>query len=300
MQETYKQFIDNILSSRGRFACGDEYHERHHIVPKCLGGTNDEDNLIDLYAKEHFIAHKLLALENPNNDKLTYAWSCMAFIKNSDQQRYELTPDEYEEARKALAVAMSSRVVSEETREKMRQAVSGERNPMYGRTGSQNPMYGVRFYGEDNPNYGNHKIAGENNPFYGKRHTGESKEKMRQSHLGTKASEETKQKQSEQRKGFLNAKANAVYCIELDELFWGQQHAVEKYGFNRCGIGDCCRGKQKSAGKHPVTGEPLHWLYAIDFIKKDNSVLSGAVTLGYITEDRLNNYLDNLKQKGND
>ena len=45
--KTYKEFINSILESRGRFACGGEYYERHHIIPKCIGGTNDEENLID-------------------------------------------------------------------------------------------------------------------------------------------------------------------------------------------------------------------------------------------------------------
>lgn len=71
---TYQAFIGNILQTRGRFACGDEYHERHHIVPKCLGGTNEENNLIDLFAREHFEAHRLLALEHPENNGLQYAW----------------------------------------------------------------------------------------------------------------------------------------------------------------------------------------------------------------------------------
>lgn len=61
---TYKEFIDNILEERGRFSCGEEYHERHHILPKRKGGTDNKENLIDLFAKEHFIAHKLLAEEN--------------------------------------------------------------------------------------------------------------------------------------------------------------------------------------------------------------------------------------------
>lgn len=39
---TYNQFIDDILAKRGRFIYGEEYHERHHIIPKCCGGTNDE------------------------------------------------------------------------------------------------------------------------------------------------------------------------------------------------------------------------------------------------------------------
>ena len=84
MMETYQDFINNILETRGRFNCGDEYHEKHHIIPKCMDGTDDEDNLIDLYAKEHFIAHKLLALENKENDKLQYAWWCMCSFKGYD------------------------------------------------------------------------------------------------------------------------------------------------------------------------------------------------------------------------
>ena len=31
MEITYQDFIQNILNTRGRFNCGDEYHERHHI-----------------------------------------------------------------------------------------------------------------------------------------------------------------------------------------------------------------------------------------------------------------------------
>ena len=126
---TYDEFINNILETRGRFACGDEYHERHHIVPKCMGGTDDEDNLIDLFAKEHFIAHRLLVLENSSNEKLIYAWNMMAFVKSDNQRRYELTPDEYEE---------------------IKTTVINIRSEKY--SGEQNPMYGVHRYGADNPN----------------------------------------------------------------------------------------------------------------------------------------------------
>ena len=91
---TYKDFIQNILDSRGRFGCNEEYHERHHIVPKCLGGSNDKENLIDLYAREHFIAHQLLAKENPQELKLVQAYNIMAFTHTDKQNRYEATPEE--------------------------------------------------------------------------------------------------------------------------------------------------------------------------------------------------------------
>ena len=31
----YQNYIMHILNTRGRFGCGEEYHERHHIVPWC-------------------------------------------------------------------------------------------------------------------------------------------------------------------------------------------------------------------------------------------------------------------------
>ena len=111
---TYKDFIENILKTRGRFSCGKEYHERHHIVPRSLGGTNDNNNLIDLFAKEHFIAHKLLFEENPDNIKLAQAYSIMAFASNSQEERYELTPEEYEEARKSFSNALKERYKNKE------------------------------------------------------------------------------------------------------------------------------------------------------------------------------------------
>ena len=105
---TYEEFINNILETRGRFNCGDEYHERHHIIPKCVGGTDDKENLIDLFAKEHFDAHRLLALENPDNDKLMYAWWCMSTAKSKyTKERYEVSATEYEEAKIALVKVLS-------------------------------------------------------------------------------------------------------------------------------------------------------------------------------------------------
>ena len=93
----YEEFINNILNNRGRFACGDEYHERHHIIPRCIGGTDDYNNLIDLYAKEHFEAHRLLALENCDNKKLISGWWLMSDIKRNDNQKWcEISQEEYE------------------------------------------------------------------------------------------------------------------------------------------------------------------------------------------------------------
>ena len=97
---TYNDFINDILVSRGRFGIPKgEYKERHHIIPRCTGGLDEEDNLIDLTAKEHFIAHMLLAKENITNESLVYAWHMMCTCGKGTNERYEVSPEEYEEAK---------------------------------------------------------------------------------------------------------------------------------------------------------------------------------------------------------
>lgn len=49
------------------------YYERHHIIPRCLGGSNDKENLVLLTAREHFLAHWLLVRIYPENSKLIFA-----------------------------------------------------------------------------------------------------------------------------------------------------------------------------------------------------------------------------------
>lgn len=49
------------------------YFERHHIVPKCMNGTNDKNNLVFLTAREHYVAHQLLVKMYPDNHNLIYA-----------------------------------------------------------------------------------------------------------------------------------------------------------------------------------------------------------------------------------
>ena len=82
------------------------YYELHHIVPKCLGGSEDEANLVLLTAREHFIAHRLLAKEHPNNCKLLFAVA--AFRMDSGERL--LTSRQIAVAREANSVAISQLV----------------------------------------------------------------------------------------------------------------------------------------------------------------------------------------------
>ena len=122
----------------------------------------------------------------------------------------------------------------------------------------------------------------------GKEATDETREKLRESHLGKTHSPETKEKMSKSRAGYKNPRSHPVYCIELNQIFWGAQDVENQYCFGNTCITACCTGQQKTSGKHPVTGEKLHWMYAEDAIQQK-----------YITQQDLDDYFNNLKQKGN-
>lgn len=98
----------------------------------------------------------------------------------------------------------------------------------------------------------------ENNGMYGKHHTEETKEIMRQKALGRVLSQETKDKLSESHKGKL---AEPLYCIEANMVFPSSLEAAEFAGLkSRSSIFENLAGRKKSAGRHPETGEPLHWM----------------------------------------
>lgn len=61
--------------------------------------------------------------------------------------------------------------------------------------------------------------------------------------------------------GNKNPKSRKVRCITTDEVFDTIKEAGEKYNIAYQNICKCCRGKYKSAGKHPITKEKLVWEY---------------------------------------
>lgn len=180
----------------------------------------------------------------------------------------------------------------------------------------------------------NYRTTGRKPWNYGLPMPSEQKEQMRQAHLGKPLSEEHRQKLSDVKKGKRpsnfdmlrseevlkknaearrgsvrsketknkisvatkgkntgvdNPRFHPVYCIELDELFWGAKEAKNKYGFNSGNVGSCCRGERNYTGRHPKTNIKLHWIYATEAIEKK-----------YITQQQLDEYIQFVKQKGND
>lgn len=71
--QRYYKFIDLIRKKGERNL---DYKEIHRILPKCLGGTNDSNNLIELSCREHFIAHWML-FNSYNDIKIKSAFIAM-------------------------------------------------------------------------------------------------------------------------------------------------------------------------------------------------------------------------------
>ena len=72
-QRIYSQIIE-----RAKIRQIQGYKEKHHAIPKCLGGSNDKENIVELTAREHFLCHRLLVEIYPKNEKLKYSLWLMA------------------------------------------------------------------------------------------------------------------------------------------------------------------------------------------------------------------------------
>ena len=69
-----------------------DYYEKHHIVPRCLGGNDSADNIAILTAREHYVVHQILMKMYPDNKKLIYAANMMTVHDTNNRscnRRYE-------------------------------------------------------------------------------------------------------------------------------------------------------------------------------------------------------------------
>ena len=133
----YKKIYDQLVEKcrvRGLDKSALEgYYEKHHIIPRCLGGGNGVSNLVMFTGREHFVAHMLLMKAYPENISLMRA-AFMMSSRWSSGALYEVKPihsKTYETMRTAYAKAVSDQC-------------SGENNPMFGVTHPPETMERIR------------------------------------------------------------------------------------------------------------------------------------------------------------
>ena len=198
MQNKYTKWYNNIISSaKGRINIG--YVEKHHIIPRSLGGSDDKNNIVALTAKEHFICHLLLTKMTTglqNRSMWHAAWN-MANQKREYQQRYIVSARIYEIIKttnaKKLSEANTGKVnysakgkaKSDEHKEKLRQANLGKKRSVESITKQVNSMTGRKRTNEECAAISN-GLKGRKSPTKGMKYTAESKAKISESKKGKK------------------------------------------------------------------------------------------------------------------
>ena len=214
--------------------------ERHHIIPRSLGGSNNKDNLIYLTTKEHFLAHLLLTKIHigKNKAKMVYAFSKMCQC-NPNQKR-SINSRYYALCKKLMSLYCS-----------------GENNTWLGKTHTEETKQklSIRKIGSNNPMFG--KIPW-NKGKPGRKLTDREKEIVSKTHKGKIMSEETKKKMSESAKGKPKSEEHRK---KLSEVNKGKIISEE----HRKKIRDAlCGKKQKSftcphCGKNGRGSSMLRW-----------------------------------------
>jgi len=95
------------------------YTENHHIIPRSEGGNDLSENLVKLTGREHFIAHKLLWMENPSFSR------CAAYMMMSNHRGIKWGKV-YSLGRKQFNESPNHPLRNADTRSKQLEAVMGK------------------------------------------------------------------------------------------------------------------------------------------------------------------------------
>jgi len=234
------QRIYNQIVERAQSRILEGYKEKHHIIPKCLGGGNEKENLVELTAREHFLCHMLLCEIYPKDKKLKHALFLMSIGKQKNNQNlYVINSRTYERLKTEYSQFLTGKKHSIETCLKKSKVSLGKpkskehkANISKGRTGLKIQSYPK---GEEHGNYG--RVLSE-----------EHVEIIRSCHVGLKThttphSKETNLKISQ-------SKRKWMYIEQLDsdgnvvQTFNTQAEAEKKFK----GVSNVLCGIAKTAG----------------------------------------------------
>ena len=137
-KNTYDSLIQKGLTRGLKKGVLGYYTEKHHILPRCMGGKDVNSNYVLLTAREHIIAHMLLACIYPENPDLIFSVTKMFSIGKTkrlegiervstrllsifkeEQSRIQLGKTLTESHKKNLSISHKGIKLSEETKEKL-------------------------------------------------------------------------------------------------------------------------------------------------------------------------------------
>ena len=151
-QKIYDQLIEKRrqqpLIKKSRKDKDYQYCEKHHIIPRCFGGDDSKDNLVNLTAREHYIAHVLISricMKLYGKDSIEFEKAiCTVLLFKGGKNNITL-------CERYKVIRFNSRIF-QKVREEFT-AIASKRAKKY---------------------------VGSNNGMYGKTHTKESRDKIRQ------------------------------------------------------------------------------------------------------------------------
>jgi len=204
---------------------------KHHIIPKHMGGSNDNDNIVELSVEEHAQAHKSL-FEKYGHWQDKIAWEALSGQIGKEeiicnvQRLTHLGKKRPKEWCENIGKSKKGIKQSKSTIEKRRLKLIGqERN--FTEEWKQNISIGKK---------------GQTPWIKGKKHSEESKEKNRQAHLGNIYnkgrihSEETRKNMSEAHKGQIpynkGLKYETIECPHCKKI--GGSNSMKRYHFDNC------------------------------------------------------------------
>ena len=171
-----------------------------------------------------------------------------------------------DETKEKIRIANTGRIVSEETRKRIRENHAHLR-------GKDNPNFGINRFATFSVEKQNeirqkisYKVSGEKNPNYGKKMSEEQKRKLSESHKETlrKHGNPLKGRKRPEKSGANCYRAHAVVCVNTDEEFKTIDAASAKYNVLQSSISSCCSGKLHTAGLDE-DGMRLVWRYKSDY-----------------------------------
>lgn len=134
IENKYKRWYDAIVSNAQLRSTPLSYSEKHHIIPKSIGGQDSKNNLVHLSGREHFICHWLLIkiTTGSNREKMIYALNGMRRVSRTHQQERYITKitsrvfaNLKEEFSKIHSARLTGRTMSTEQKAKISAAGKG-------------------------------------------------------------------------------------------------------------------------------------------------------------------------------
>lgn len=115
--------------------------EVHRIIPRCIGGTDDLENLVRFTIREHYLAHLILIRMYDGPEKYKMEWALFS-MGAKPARKLILSTRQFEKTRLTLHTAMRGRKQSEEHCRNKGLALRGKNNGMHHSKGRKHPLLG--------------------------------------------------------------------------------------------------------------------------------------------------------------